>query len=169
MTATRNDSGKSRRRGGGLRALAVSLPKVTGKAFGRDGLALSGLIADWPTIIGAELAAVTLPRQLDKRGEGTLTLRVAPAHALTVQHLEPLVLERVNTYLGHRAVSRLFLKQGPIASAQPRARRAPATLSAEQKAALDARVATVDDDELRDALERLGRAVHQDRSTEDNS
>jgi len=169
MTATRSNSRKSQRRGGGLRALAVSLHKVTGKAFGRDGLALSGLIADWPTIIGAELAAVTLPRQLDKRGEGTLTLRVAPAHALTVQHLEPLVLERVNGYLGHRAVTRLFLKQGPIAGAQPRARRAPPPLTAEQKAALEARVATVEDEQLRNALERLGRAVHQDRSTEDNS
>ena len=169
MTATGNDSGRSRRRAGGLRALAVSLPKVTGKAFGRGGLALSGLIADWPSIIGAELAAVTLPRKLDKRGEGVLTLRVAPAHALAVQHLEPLVLERVNGYLGHRAVTRLFLQQGPIAGAQPKARRAPPPLTAEQETALEARISTVGDDELRKALERLGRAVQQDRNTGDAS
>ncbi len=169
MTGTTKQARGSRRRGGGLRALAVSLPKVTGKAFGRGGLALSGLIADWPSIVGAELAAVTLPRNLDKRGEGTLTLRVASAHALAVQHLEPLVLERVNGYLGHRAVTRLFLQQGPIAGAKPRARPAPPPLTTEQKAALEARVGTVEDDQLRDALKRLGRAVHQDRGTGNRS
>jgi len=167
MTATTKADRGSRRRGSGLRALAASLPKVTSKAFGAGGLALSGLIAEWPSIIGAELAAVTLPRKLDKRGEGTLTLRVATAHALAVQHLEPLLLERVNGYLGHRAVTRLRLQQGPIAGAQAKARSEPPPITAEQEAALEARTAKIQDDQLRDALERLGRAVYQDSAAKE--
>ena len=154
------------RRGGGLRALAASLPKVTGKVFGRRGLAEGGLIADWPDIVGAELAAVCLPRGLafasrEKRSEGTLSLRVEPGHALTLQHLEPLLIERINGYLGYGAVARLRLQQGPLRRQRRPAARPPAPLSAAQEAALRTRGEAVADPELRDALERLGRAVQQ--------
>lgn len=159
---TANTSDRAARpRGGGLKALAASLPKVTGKAFGRRGLALGGLIADWPSILGAELAAVTLPRKLQQHGDGTLTIRVAPGHALAVQHLEPLVIERINGYLGYRAVTRLRLQQGPLGGNSKPPAAPPPALRPEQEAALKAKAAAIDDEALRDALERLGRAVEQ--------
>ena len=166
--------GQTARRGGGLRALAASLPKAVGKAFGRRGLAEGGLIADWPDIVGAELAEVCLPRGLafpsrERRSEGTLSLRVEPGHALTLQHLEPLLIERINGYLGYGAVARLRLQQGPLGRRGTPPPQPPAPLSPAQEAALEARVATVADPELRDALERLGRAVQQlDREGEES-
>ena len=157
----RGKGGKASRRGGGLRALAASLPKVTGKAFGRRGLAAGGLVADWPSIVGVELAAVSLPRGLSRAGQGTLTLRVEPGHAVMLQHLEPLVIERINSYLGYRAVRRLRLQQGPLGGRPDPLRPPPAPLTAEEEAGLRARTATVGDETLRGALERLGRAVKQ--------
>ncbi len=165
MTQGRSGSGKggkAARRGGGLRALAASLPKVTGKAFGRRGLAAGGLVADWPSIVGEQLAAVSLPRGLSRAGEGTLTLRVESGHAVTLQHLEPLVIERINSYLGHRAVARLRLQQGPLGRPAAPPRPPPAPLTKDDEARLLARTATVDDETLRGALERLGRAVKQE-------
>jgi hypothetical protein len=165
MAAGRTDgsrSGTGRRRGGGPRALAASLPKVAGKAFGRRGLAQGGLVADWPSIVGADLAAVSLPRGLSRGGDGgTLTLRVEPAQALVLQHLEPLVIERVNGYLGYRAVARLRLQQGPLGARRAPDRPPPPPLTAEQEARLRAQTATVGDAALRGALEKLGRAVRQ--------
>ena len=166
MTQGRTGDGKKTRaprRGGGLRALAASLPKVTGKAFGRRGLAAGGLVADWPSIVGEQLAAVSLPRGLSRTGQGTLTLRVESGHALTLQHLEPLVIERVNGYLGYRAVARLRLQQGPLGGRSAPPRPPPAPLSEAEEASLRARTGTVTDDNLRGALERLGRAVKQER------
>ncbi len=165
-TAKSGGDGAAARRGGGLRALAASLPKAVGKAFGRRGLAEGGLIADWPDIVGAELAEVCLPRGLafpsrERRSEGTLSLRVEPGHALTLQHLEPLLIERINGYLGYGAVARLRLQQGPLGRPVTPPPKPPAPLSAAQEAALKARGAAVADPELRDALERLGRAVQQ--------
>ncbi len=165
MTQRRTDDGKkvkALRRGGGLRALAASLPKVTGKAFGRRGLAAGGLVADWPSIVGEQLAAVSLPRGLSRAGQGTLTLRVESGHALTLQHLEPLVIERINGYLGYRAVARLRLQQGPLSGRPTPPRQPPAPLSEAEEAGLRARTETVADETLRGALERLGRAVKQD-------
>ncbi len=160
--ADRDKGGASRRRGGALRALAASLPKVAGKAFGRRGLAEGGLIADWPSVVGAELAAVSLPRGLSRGGEGTLTLRVESAHALALQHLEPLVIERVNGYLGYRAVARLRLQQGPLGRHRSPARPPPAPLTPAEEARLREQTATVGDAALRGALEKLGRAVRQE-------
>lgn len=157
----KGECGRAARRGGGLRALAASLPKVTGKAFGRRGLAAGGLVADWPSIVGAELAAVSLPRGLSRAGAGTLTLRVEPGHAVTLQHLEPLVIDRVNGYLGYRAVQRLRLRQGPLGRRSAPLRAPPAPLSKAEEARLRARTDTVGDQALRGALERLGRAVRR--------
>ena len=157
-------TGKKTRRGGGLRALAVTLPRVTAKAFGRRGLAEAGLVADWPAIVGGELAGVLLPRGLSfarraERRDGTLTLRVEPGFAPAVQHLEPLLIERINGYLGYPAVGRLRLQQGPVASRAPAAPRKAAPLPPEATKALAKRLDQVGDPELAAALERLGQAL----------
>jgi hypothetical protein len=160
------------RRQGGLRALGGSLGTVTKRAFARRGLTGADLARQWPAIVGTELAAQCRPRQLrfPKPGEaveGRLTLRVAPGWALEVQHLEPLMLERINGFFGYRAVSRLVLQQGPL----PALRRATtAARSRPEKSpprplerGLAAKLSTVGDPELRAALEGLGRSLHEKR------
>ena len=72
--------------------------------------------------------------------------------AVELQHLAPQVLERVNTYLGYRAVTQLKLSRGvlPAASTAPSRRRCP------PPAPRCAPSRGVDDDALREALEGLG-------------
>ncbi len=152
----------------GLRALAVSLPRVTKKLFGKRGFAEGGLAADWPGIVGAELAARCRPGKLAfaraaERREGTLTLRVEAPFATEVQHLAPQIMERINGYFGYRAVARLRLKQ--VAYTARPATLGPASQSTKPEPApeispeLAARLDTVEDPELRAALGRLGRAL----------
>lgn len=160
------------RRHGGLRALGGSLGPVTKRAFARRGLTGADIARQWPAIIGGELAAQCRPRQLRfaKRGEavnGSLTLRVAPGWALQLQHLEPLVLERINGFFGYRAVARLVLQQGPLPVLRGNAasaRRAPAAAAAPLDGALAAKLSTVADPELRAALEGLGRSLGEKRA-----
>ncbi len=160
------------RRQGGLRALGGSLGSITKRAFARRGLTGADLARQWPAIVGAELAAQCRPRQLrfPKPGEaveGRLTLRVAPAWALEVQHLEPLMLERINGFFGYRAVSRLVLQQGPLPAlhggAAPGRRRAAKTPPRPLEKSLATKLSTVADPELRAALEGLGRSLHEKR------
>ena len=157
------DQTKRRR---GLHALAATLPKVTRRALGRRGFAEGGLIAEWPSVVGREIAARCLPAKLalarpGRREDGTLTLRVEPGFATELQHLAPQIIERVNGYLGYRAVDRLILKQGPLPGPEEEATPPPHQLTADEAAALKDRLSAVDDDELRAALERLGRAVRR--------
>jgi hypothetical protein len=160
------------RRRGGMRALAATLPAVTRRALKRRGFAEGGLIVEWASIVGAAIAARCLPKKLSLarpggRQEGTLVVRVEPAFAVELQHLEPLLVERINGHFGYRAIARLILHQGPLTlGSSPRAAPRPLRpLSAAEEAALHRRVAAVEDDEVRGALERLGRAMRQRAGT----
>ncbi len=161
-----------RRRRGSLRALSASLPGVTKRVFARRGLMGAELARQWPAIVGAELAAQCRPRKLrfPRPGEaldGTLTLRVDPAWALEIQHLETQLLERINSFFGYCAVTRLVLQQGPLANRQVRPRTAAEMQSGEPPAAdaaLTAKLTTIADQDLRNALAGLGRSLQQRRA-----
>lgn len=152
-----------RRSGRGPRALAAMVSKITRKVLKQRGFAEAGIITDWPAIVGAEIALESAPEKLvyppGERLGGVLHIRVAGALATELQHLEPLVIERINGYFGYRAVARLRLLQGPLPvekTAPPAARR---RLEPGEEAALREGLAEVPDDDLKAALERLGRAV----------
>ncbi len=152
-------------RRGSLRSLAAMLPKVARSALGQRGFAENGIITDWPAIVGPTLAARSAPVKLafppGQRREATLTVRVGGSLALELQHLEPLILERLNGYFGYRAVGRLKIQQGPL-PIPPNARADPPPLEPVEEAEIARDVATIADERLREALAGLGRAVRRD-------
>ncbi len=82
-------------------------------------------MACWPEIVGQALAGhcrplrLSWPRRRPSPGEAgepaTLELRVESAFALEVQQQVPLILARVNAFLGWQAAGRVVLRQGPVA------------------------------------------------------
>ena len=173
MARDRDDKDSHRRRGG-LRPLAVTLPKVTRKALGRRGLAEGSLMTEWPEIVGEALAARCLPLKLSfhdpkRRAEGTLTLQVESAWTLELQHLAPQLIERINQTLGYAAVARLNFRQGPLPGrqspagpARPEPESPPE--SAEDRAA-PALAEPIEDEALRAILEELGRSLGDHEKT----
>ncbi len=150
------------RRQKGLRAVAAESDRVTKPIRQKRGLAEAALISEWPDIIGAALAAETVPLRIARGADGTggtLHIRVSGALALELQHLQPQVIERINGYFGYRAISRIALHQGPIRARKPAARRPAASPSKEDAKVLAAQLNRVSDDELRQALDALGRGV----------
>ncbi len=47
-----------------------------------------------------------------RKAGGALTLLVEGAHAPLIQHLAPLIIERVNRFFGHAAIDRIVFRQG---------------------------------------------------------
>lgn len=146
----------------GMVQIGVPVAVLTKPLFGRMGFAGGAMIVDWPAIVGSAVASYTLPLRVrfakGERTGGTLEIKVAnSAFATELQHLEPLILERINGYFGWAAVARLKLRHGPL----PRRRQAAGTpaLGGADQARLDRVLAGVEDDELRAALARLGRHV----------
>lgn len=142
----------------GARALAALLPKLTKPLFSARGFAEAGMLNDWPDIVGRPLADYTAPERLSP--DGALEVRVGGGWAVELQHLEPLVLERIASYFGYRAVTRLVLIQGPLPPrAKPARKHRPKTLGKAEEEVLRQKLAETDDPKLRAALERLGREV----------
>jgi hypothetical protein len=142
----------------GLRAAGMSAARIAAPIVARHGGGVLGrLKAEWAAVVGAELAATTWPEALGR--DGALKLRVASNVALELQHRAPLVIERINIFLGRDAVARLVLVQGPLPLPAPPATAMPTQLGAEEAKALDIRLGDIADPELRAALARLGRLV----------
>src|SRR5258707_332929 len=142
-------SGEGERRRG-LRAIGRAASPLAGPIVARHGgSVLARLKADWPVVVGADLAIATWPQALAR--DGVLKLRVAAAVALELQHRAPLLIERINLYLGPPAITRLVLLQGPLPLPAP-PRRAPSPPpSAEEADAIDPPLESVSDPELRAA------------------
>lgn len=137
---------------------------MAGKALGKNGLAFGALLTDWGAIIGSRLADQTAPMKLvfpaKQRDNATLHLRVTGPAALLVQHEEPQIIERINGFMGWRAVARLKLVHaGPVLKSRSYAPVPPKRLAPQVEAAISAQTGEIEDPELRAALERLGRAV----------
>jgi hypothetical protein len=148
----------------GPRTLSKTIGQITKPIFSKRGFADGAIISEWPTIAGSLLAAHSAPEKIDyprnaKTG-GTLRLRVeSGSFALEVQHLEPQIIQRINTYFGYKAVGSIKTIQGPLPKQSDTSAPAPKTLNAKQESALIQELSDVDDDDIREALEKLGRSI----------
>jgi hypothetical protein len=133
-------------------------------AFARQGFAAVDIITHWEDIVGPELAGRTEPLRLvwprrdDPDSTGVLTVRVEGAYAIELQHLAPVVIERVNRYFGWRCVGRIAIRQGPVTRRQ----RVPdLPLEPDENAVADVErdLGTFEDKGLKAALARLGALV----------
>lgn len=88
---------------------------------------------------------------------GTLVLRVEGPAAIEIQHLGNVICERVNRFLGWRAVARLALRQAPLRHGGRKAARIPLDPVAAARVAES--LSGIGDDDLKAALARLGAAI----------
>jgi hypothetical protein len=169
MLRAMGKSGGSRRREPvapqrSLRARSVSdlLPDVGRAAFRRFGFVQSSIVSRWREIVGERYAGVSSPESirfpLGKRSDGVLTLVVEGAHAPTMQHVAPVIVERVNRFFGYPAVARITFKQGVVQLSRAKARAAPPSLRP-VPADLGESLREVADPELREVLEAVARGI----------
>jgi hypothetical protein len=151
--------------------LADFIDSCLGPSLAAQGFAASDVIVAWPEIVGERLSAFTQPLKIewkrrppngdpDARPEpAALVMRVESAFAIEVQHLAPLIVERVNSHYGWRCVGRIVIKQGPVRRAEPAGRAPAPSLAEPERERILAAVDPVADENLKAALQRLGTAV----------
>ena len=159
------------------KALADLVDSCLGPTLAAQGFAAADVVVAWSDIVGARLADFTRPiridwprRKADADADGraepaTLVVRVESAFALEMQHLAPVVMERINAHYGWRCIGRIVLKQGPVHRPQP-AKAAPPRLDEAERQRLAEAVEPIAEDDLRGALDRLGQAVIGGRGRE---
>jgi hypothetical protein len=145
--------------------LSVLLGDVFSEAYAKQGFAARELVTRWAEIAGPKVAAHSEPLKMQwpRPVEGqpqepaTLVLRVEGPMALEIQHSSDVILERVNRFFGWSAVGRLALRQAPLSRRKPPV--PPRVPDPKAVAKVAETLASVEDEELRAALARLGALI----------
>ncbi|GLQ05698.1 DUF721 domain-containing protein [Sneathiella chinensis] len=146
-------------------------PKAIGRFLGastratlvKRGFAHADILSNWETIVGPTLANVSSPERLNftrhKNNDASLKVRVMPGHAPEFQHFEPLIIERINSFFGFRAVGRIQIIQAPVKRPEKKRKIEPPPPTEEQKQWLEEVLTGVPDPELRERLQALGTSL----------
>ena len=156
----RPESVSERPRGGRARAAGELVAEISGMAFKRFGFVQGAIVSRWPEIVGERYARVSTPESIrfpaGRKAGGTLTLSVEGAHAPLMQHLTPMIVDRVNRFFGHAAIDKIVFRQG-------RAPNAPSPIhrpgSAPVPKDIGENLRTIADPGLRACLESLAEKV----------
>ena len=91
---------------------------IGGQSFKRFGFVQSSIVSRWREIVGERYAKVSCPESIKfpagAKAGGVLTLLVDGAHAPLIQHLTPMIVERVNRFFGYAAINRIVFRQGKL-------------------------------------------------------
>jgi hypothetical protein len=142
------------------RAAGELVGEVGGQSFRRFGFVQSSIVSRWAEIVGERYAKVSCPESIKfpagKKAGGALTLLVEGAHAPLIQHLAPMIMERVNRFYGYAAVNRVIFRQGKPPAPGPRPAR-PQLAPVPKE--LGEGLREIADPELRACLESLGAQI----------
>jgi hypothetical protein len=147
-------------RQGRARAAGELIGGVGGVAFRRFGFIQGSVVSRWAEIVGYRYAKVSSPESIrfpaGKKTGGVLSIVVQGAHAPLMQHLAPVIIERVNRFFGYSAVAKLAFRQGaPLA--QPEMPKRPQLRAVPKE--LGEGLREIADPELRACLEALAARI----------
>ena len=100
------------KRGIGFQPLETSCEYVLQELFQTKDFLYSKMAHDWSGIVGAQIAAVTRPCRIQVfKNEGTLWIEVDGSGSLWIPAHGATLIERVNQYMGYKAVSRIIFRK----------------------------------------------------------
>lgn len=149
------------------------LGKSTRAALVKRGFSQADILSKWAEIVGPTLAQASSPERMtfsrNENRNASLKVRVSPGFAPEFQQFEPLIIERINSFFGYRAVGRLQLIQAPIKQVKTSIKQplpAPTDAQLEWLAKI---LEDVSDPELKQNLTNLGTAVTNSNGHSDSN
>lgn len=149
----------------GPKAIAEFSRVLTKPHLGKRGFAEASLVTNWAEIVGTAQALGSLPVKIafprEERTGGVLHVRVATGGLATeFQYRKELIVARINSHFGYGAVADLRITQGHVPPRAPKRQLIPPpVLPPDQEQSLQASLSGVEDEEIREALARLGRRL----------
>lgn len=130
----------------------------------------TALITAWGEIVGHDLAEMSMPVKVrwparidedDAFQPGTLLVAAEGMAALHLQHQTGEVIDRVNAFMGYRAIARIKLTQKPVEKKKPKKRLKPITEGEKRK--INRLADGIEDEALKESLRRFGQSVIRDK------
>ncbi len=142
--------------------LGDAINKAIDPIIQKRGFANRDIIANWPIFAPSPYNQVSIPDRLvwprgEKSDQGaTLYLRCAPAHALALSHEGAKIAASVNRYFGYILVNRVKLSLEPFSPHSSKMLDKGQTPTKETIKAVNEEIKDIKDDDLKEALRRLG-------------
>ena len=139
----------------------------------RAGISID-LVQSWEEIVGERLATSTRPERIawprrahedDPFEPATLIIACEGAAALRLQHETAEVIGRVNSFLGFAAIGRIKIVQKAVNDGARQKPKPLRPLTAPETDRLSTLTTEIEDEGLREALQRLGGSVMASRRT----
>ena len=156
-----------------LNSISKTIMPLAKQLLGAGGLTELEILSGWQSIVGEELAKYSLPQKIyfnkNEKTGGTLQLIVlSGAFAMEIKQREPQILSQINTYFGYNAVTKLKIIQNScpenfLLNKKPIDNVKKILVSAEEQNYITEIIKDVDNSNLREHLENLGKAVFSNK------
>ena len=143
-------------------AVGKVIRPLSKKFGGKAGASAAALSKHWPQIVGARWAKISSPVKFTGGKDGrTLVINAPGAAATLIMSASGPIIERLNGHLGKGYVTRLRVIQTKM-NASVKTSIAKRGLSPREETQLQEGLSNIENDGLRQALEKLGRGVLTD-------
>lgn len=152
-----------------LTSVSKTILPLAKQLLGAKGLMEIEILSSWTSIVGEDLAQYSLPQKIffrkNERSDGTLELLVlSGAFAMEIKQRESQILDKINTYFGYKVVSKLKIVQNScpenfLIDKKPIDNMKKNLVSKEEQNYITEIVKDIDNSDLRQKLENLGKAV----------
>ncbi len=152
------------------RPISDAVDKVARQSAGKDWGLYANLLQHWTEIVGPDYARDTTPVKIAfpyqpgeaQRKNGTLTIRLPKGLAMEFSFRTEIIRSRLNAFLGYEAFARLALDS---AYGLPPEAKMMKKANPEASKRIEEKVVVVENEELREALQRLGEAIEAENNS----
>lgn len=153
-----------------MKSVSKSVPSLLGKVFERKYIALGRIVTHWKEIVGDDFAERASPAKIHyykpknpkEKPKATLDIAASSADCAVLVYQKDLILQRINQIFGDQWVSDIkFLHIEPKRKPKPAKR--TKTLTEDKKNHLSQMLATVDDPDVKEILQRMGQSILQEK------
>lgn len=159
----------------------TNVAKVTApllkQLLGNNGIIFLELLKSWPEIVGEELSDYCLPQSFNfkknERTNGCLNINVlSGAFAMEIQQKQKFIIEKINTFFGYPALSCIKICQNGnpddfLSNKKNIDKVKKKVVSANEESYITELIKDINNDELRQSLENIGRAIFSRKSDQE--
>ncbi len=155
-----------------MRPLSEATSRIAAKNFSQKYVVLGRIVERWEQIIGYKFANRAQPLKINyrksvknKKPTATLDIATSSSYATVLLYQKDLILERINQLFGEQWVTDIRFVVSEFSSVDVKEKKTIPPLTQSEKKYLSDVLSSIDNPELRERLEKFGKAVLIDSRT----
>ncbi len=153
-----------------MRPVSESTARIARHNFSKKFVAIGRIVENWNEIMGDEFAGKAQPLKLNyrkgvkgRKPTATLDIATSSSYATTLPYQKGLILERINRIFGDQWITDIKFVASELSETPVTPKKRNSPLTGGQKNYLSSVLETIEDDEIKQRLERLGKAIITER------